>query len=300
MSKYFSQPFNLLQNVPRVHALNCLPPFLLTFQLNWYLPILFRHARLFPSLCISSNNPPPPPTNNYLSLPSPKALALLTHTDLASWVHSQCEFNITVFSTSREPGTAKLHEVRICPQWRGESQNRYWAISTNLFNLRRSSWLMGRLKTDNLTKLFRSDNEIEREEDRLETEVSHNMKEQTFLNWPHLRVQSSHILLSHVDTPQGSSPVFCSSASSWLQRRGLYGKWQPGGLPEEAAKLYLPGEAAGRDHPGAPEGASEVAEGFLGGWGGARPQQVSQVPLQTEALSPVSQLGTMGCCPRVG
>lgn len=36
------------------------------------------------------------------------------------------------------------------------------------------------MKTDSLTKLFRSDNEIEREEDRLETEVGHNMKEQIF------------------------------------------------------------------------------------------------------------------------
>ena len=44
MSKYFSQPFDILQNPPRVHALNCLPPFLFTFQLNWYLPILFRRA----------------------------------------------------------------------------------------------------------------------------------------------------------------------------------------------------------------------------------------------------------------
>ena len=37
------------------------------------------------------------------------------------------------------------------------------------------------MKTDNLSELLRNDNEIERDEDRLEIEVSHRMKEQTFV-----------------------------------------------------------------------------------------------------------------------
>ena len=108
-----------------------------------------------------------------------------------------------MFSTSGEPGTARLHEVRICPQWQGESQNRYWAISTNLFNLTRSSWLVGRLKTDSLTKLFSSDNEIERGEDRLETEVGHNTKEQTFLNWSQ---KSESPIFTHTPLTRGHAP----------------------------------------------------------------------------------------------
>lgn len=89
----------------------------------------------------------------------------------------------------------------------------------------------------------------------METEVGHNMKEQIFKLVSEIGESNLHAYSSHTGHAQGSSPVFCSSASSQLQRkRPLWQMTTWRTAREEAArKLYLPGEAEGRDHPGAPE-----------------------------------------------